>query len=295
MVLAADRPQVVQTVIGARDDGGGSGFRIFSTAATDGGAEADAAWALHAAGDIVTGDHNQDAPQPVDLAGLRRRFAAGGHAMTADDFYGRYAAMGLQYGPAFRSVRQVFRMSDAADPEPPVLESLAEVAVDPAAMAGHVVHPALLDGCFQALGAVFADLGMGPAWLPVGIEAVRVLHAVPAMVWSHAVLRPRRQDGDPRAVADLRLIDPDGRVVVVDGLQAVPVDRRALAFVTAGWKDKVYVPGWVPQPHLEPQPAADPTAPDPAAGDGGWLVLADRGGAGARLAAALAAGGRRWW
>ncbi|GGB53277.1 polyketide synthase [Tistrella bauzanensis] len=294
MVLAADRPQVVQTVIGARDDGGGSGFRIFSTAATDGGAEADAAWALHAAGDIVTGDHNQDAPQPVDLAGLRRRFAAGGHAMTADDFYGRYAAMGLQYGPAFRSVRQVFRMSDAADPEPPVLESLAEVAVDPAAMAGHVVHPALLDGCFQALGAVFADLGMGPAWLPVGIEAVRVLHAVPAMVWSHAVLRPRRQDGDPRAVADLRLIDPDGRVVVVvDGLQAVPVDRRALAFVTAGWKDKVYVPGWVPQPHPEPQPAADPTAPDPAAGDGGWLVLADRGGAGARLAAALAAGGRR--
>ncbi|WP_372012941.1 SDR family NAD(P)-dependent oxidoreductase [Tistrella mobilis] len=275
LVLPPDQPVAVQTVITA-EAADRARLRILSTPAEGGAPAVDATWQLHVTGEVAGAAGT--APADIDLAALRARFDSAGSALAVDAFYDRYAAMGLRYAGDFQSVQAVWRRGSGEEGE-----SLARVAVT--APGDHVIHPALLDGCFQALAAAFGGDGRGPAHLPVGIEAVRLFRDVPAEVWSHAVIRPHGRQGDPRVVADLRLFNAAGQVVAaVDGLQAVPVDRRALAFVTAAWKDRLYQPGWVPAP--SPAPAAAATA-------GGWLILADRGGIAAGLAAALEAAGQR--
>ena len=264
LVLRPDVETVVQTHLA---DAGGNRYRfkIFSAAAED------AAWQLHVAGEIEVAPAGEAAPVTAadDVAA---RFAAA-ERVDLDAFYARYAALGLGCSGAFRSVVELRRIAGDGARSPEVLARIAPAGA--ASDRSHVLHPAALDGCFHAVGAMVAG-DVATVYLPVGIEAVRVLGPVPAALWAHAILRNAPTPGDPRVIADLRLIDDDGRVVcVIDGLHAVPADRRALAHVAATWKDKLYALGWIPQPL--------PDASAEAADARRWLVLGDSGGAGARL------------
>uniref|UniRef100_UPI0017C9D6FB type I polyketide synthase n=1 Tax=Ramlibacter sp. TaxID=1917967 RepID=UPI0017C9D6FB len=282
LVVTRERSTMVQTVLAQGAPGARHGLRIFSNPA--GGDTTPVDWQLH-----VTGEIDSVAAQPpasVDLAGLRARLAQAGEALDVQGFYDGYAALGLDYGPAFRTVRAVTRIAASGDGG----ESLARVAIDAAADAGHLIHPALLDGCFQAVGAIFSRLEGRAAYLPVAIAHLRLHGPMPDAVWSHAVLRKNAEDST-RVVVDIRLVTDDGQVVAgVDGLEAVPVDRRALILATANWKDKLYAVDWVPQPRR--QAAHDQEPASALAADAGWLVIADRGGAGAALAEALQARGQ---
>jgi acyl transferase domain-containing protein/NAD(P)-dependent dehydrogenase (short-subunit alcohol dehydrogenase family)/dienelactone hydrolase len=278
LVLTADRAAVVQTLVtqGVRSER--PSLRILSHPAHDEAAGLDVNWQLHVSGEIESTPAEPMAP--VDLVGLRRRFIEIGDPLDVADFYGRYAALGLNYGPAFRSVRSLARIGAGG-------ESLAHVTIETNAAAGYWIHPTLLDGCFQAVGAIFKSLGRGDAYLPIAIQRLRVLGPIPDEIWSHAVLRENANAADPGVMADIRLIDGDGQVVMlIEGLRAVPIDRQALTFATADWKDKLYTVNWVLQPRR-------PTATDGRAHTsrltpgGGWLVLADEGSIAGELADAL--------
>ncbi|MBA3772881.1 MAG: alpha/beta fold hydrolase [Ramlibacter sp.] len=281
LVVTQERPTVVQTVVTQGATSGRHGLRIFSNP-TGGDDTATVDWRLH-----VTGEINSAAAQPVapiDLAGLRGRFTEAGENLDIQDFYEGYTALGLNYGPAFRTVRAITRIPATGEGG----ESLARVAINTNSELGHLIHPALLDGCFQAVGAIFSDLEGGAAYLPIAIEHLRLLDPIPDTIWSHAVLR-KAPESSARVVVDIRLINDDGRVVAtVEGLEAVPVDRRALILATANWKDKLYAVDWMLQPRrlaaAEGQEQQSGLAPG-----GGWLVIADQGGVCAKLADALEA------
>jgi len=287
LVLTPDVETVVQTHLA---DAGGNRYRVKIWSAA---ASAAAAWQLHATGELEVTEAG-DASPPGDAPDVHERFAERGEPLDLDAFYERYATLGLRYGGEFRSVVELRRLAgDAARPAE-ILARIEPPGVSSGDAEGYVLHPALLDGCFQAVGAM-VEAHAGVVYLPVGIEAVRPLRAAsqlsqpsqaPGGLWAHAVLRHAPSPADPRVIADLRLLDDDGRLIgVVEGLLAVPADRRALAYATATWKDKLYTLGWTPQ-RLPEAPAAAP-------GEAGrrWLVLGDRGGTGAALAAVLEAHG----
>ncbi|PTL81638.1 type I polyketide synthase [Vitiosangium sp. GDMCC 1.1324] len=283
LVLTPDVQTVVQTHFADAGDQRYR-FKILSAASEDA-----ATWQVHVTGEIEVTPSGGLPPSAIDGEGVHRRFDESGERLDTEAFYARYAALGLGYSGEFRAVVELRRLAgDGAQP-PEILARIQPPGVSRDDAESYVLHPAILDGCFQAVGAMVGEQA-DVVYLPVGIEALHPLRAVPEALWAHAVLRRSPSPGDPRVVADIHMLDDEGRVVcVVAGLQAMRVDRRALAYATATWKDKLYGLTWAPQ--SLPELPVETEALDAGGPRRRWLVLGDRGGAGTQLKAVLEARG----
>ncbi|MFI0781008.1 type I polyketide synthase [Streptomyces sp. NPDC021212] len=237
LALAEDGGTQVQVRVGEPDDEGRREIRFFARPAE--APEAD--WTLHAVGRLAPGERvaEFDATRwpppestPVDLDGL----------------YERYARAGLEYGPAFRGLRAVWRRGE---------EAFAEVVLpDEAPDAdGFGIHPALLDAVLHA--AAFA--GEEPEYaLPFSWNGA-VQHASGA-----SVLRVRLVRTGPGTVT-LAATDVEGTPVIsVDSLTLRPPSAQPDTLAGRDPLDSLYRVEWVPAP----------TEPAPLAG-ARWAVIGD--------------------
>lgn len=169
------------------------GFAIHSA-----GASGD--WTRHAEGRVS--DLAVPQPAAVDLDALRRRCD---HDVTPAAHYAAMTARGLQYGPAFQGVTALSTPATGG-------EVLARIVAPEGVDAGaFILHPALLDACFQALISALPDEGGRPAaYVPVRIEEILHHHPVGAEFLCHGRLTARDGVG---MVADLSILAPDGRVL----------------------------------------------------------------------------------
>ncbi|WP_437338831.1 type I polyketide synthase [Sorangium sp. So ce394] len=225
------------------------------------------AWTLVARGGAAVAQP-ATAPLALDVAAIRARCGA---VEPGAAFYARRAARGNAWGPGFQGIARLWR-GDA--------EALAEI-VAPAEVAGalprHALHPALLDACGQAAVELAEDPAMPGPFVLAGVARVRLRGPLVPRLWSHLTVRRRDRDG---VHADVRVADPDGRIVVeVDDLRLA---RLAARGPERRPEDALTVLQWQPAP----RPAGAPTS------RGGWLIVADRGGVGDRLAAIARADGR---
>ena len=152
--------------------------------------------------------------------------------MTADEVYARFGSLGLEYGPAFRSIRTM-----RVGPE----GSVAELVCPPGVWAGTELPPGLLDGVLQAAAmAVFVQPGAARL-LPMSVDRVAVLGRMP----ERGVVQARLiSAGRDFAQFDAVLRDEAGQVVLaLEGL-AGRIDR-AVETVPEGW---FYAPEWRARP-----------------------------------------------
>ncbi|WP_306602431.1 non-ribosomal peptide synthetase [Azonexus sp.] len=226
---------------------GGQNFRLCTGEFSDG--------AVHVQGQV--GPLGVAAPAPL----LRQQVAeACPRILTPAWLYSRYAALGLDYGPAFRVVSEL-----QAGPD----QFLARLTLPAAAVSDtpFVIHPVMLDGAFQACLAFFADAsGEAQAALPFVIETLHVHRPTVPQMWVHG--RLVAGDGHVRKI-DLDLADADGQVCIqVRGfsvrLQA-PIERdarREQAMATGGTLAgaRRYLAGLIAE-----EASLAPTAIDPAA------------------------------
>ncbi|WP_203073865.1 type I polyketide synthase [Falsiroseomonas ponticola] len=166
-------------------------------------ADAGGAWTRHAAATLApapTAPALQD-PQALAARGVEEEGGAAAlHAMLAE--------RGITLGPTFRGIRRVFRGA---------AEAIVDVELPEGTPAIAPLHPALLDACFQALGATFSGQGESGAFLPLAIDAVALHkpHAGPVRAW----VRARPTSGGGVATGDVEIIDTDGApVMTVTGL-----------------------------------------------------------------------------
>ncbi len=160
------------------------------------------------------------------------RFEAARRACTEsldlDAFYEGFERRGLDFGSAFRSLRQLWRG---------VGQALGDVELDPALepdLAAWGLHPVLLDGCLQVLSAALTDADE-QLYLPVGIGRM-VMHARGARrCFGHATVR---EGHGPSRHADVVVFDSKGAVLaeIVD-VQLQPVSGDALARLGERWLD----------------------------------------------------------
>ncbi|MGE5514810.1 MAG: amino acid adenylation domain-containing protein [Bacteroidota bacterium] len=138
------------------------------------------------------------APTRLEREAVRARC---GTVLTAERLYARYAALGLDYGPAFQAVAEAFIGED---------EVLARLVL-PAAAAQQAfgLHPSLVDAAFQAALGLFPDDGTGSMALPFGLDVAEVLAPTTATMWAH-VRRGTAGNGIHRL--DIDLADDDGAV-----------------------------------------------------------------------------------
>ncbi|MFJ9818066.1 SDR family NAD(P)-dependent oxidoreductase [Streptomyces sp. NPDC101151] len=192
-----------------------------------------------------------------------------------EEFYREWAARGLSYGPAFRTVRRIRLHGDG-------LRALGEVTLPEglrAANRAHALHPALWDGALQISLALCSDLGDGAALVPTAIRSVQI-HQEPeepvTTLWSHAV---RRTDG----TLDVDLFDTAREPLMsLAGLRLEPLPVEAGNGLDSA---RLHHLGWTELPALG-------AARTPAAAGGGWAVCGGVDGTGAAVVAALRATGR---
>jgi acyl transferase domain-containing protein len=203
LVLTAEAPRRVQCVL-EEAPGGVLRLRFFSREE----GQATTAWTLHAQGELRPGQETaRAAPSPESL---QARLAPGPDAAA---LYPRMAEHGLEYGPAFQGIEQVWGGGDE------VLARLRLPTPQREVASAYLAHPALLDAALQAaVAGALGEVPAGSGFLSTGLECVRV--RAPAGVSGWSLARRRPGGGAAGFTADVLLLDEQGQVVVeVLGMQ----------------------------------------------------------------------------
>lgn len=287
--------QVVLSSVGEKT----ARFQVFSS--DIGAAQAQTGWRLHVSGDLLEGhclqrpDCHSTEPQALQPTPLQRQAVRGAlsrididallrnaEPVGAESFYGDYKRRGLDFGPRFHGVKEVWRNAGTAVG---LIETPAELRGD---WIKYLIHPALLDACVQvvacAVGEAFPGHNEPGLFMPLGIESFQVFGDPQEKLWSIA----RVDAAETRAEtvkAEIQIADEQGNLVAeLRGLSFKRADRGLLERAVHRRMDELlYETAWIPLDQLAPAAASDSRRR--------WLILADRAGTGQKLADYLAARG----
>ncbi|MBZ4420285.1 type I polyketide synthase [Myxococcus sp. RHSTA-1-4] len=279
MVLPEEGSRVVHFVVTPESEERAT-FKVYSTEERPG-----APWIHHIDGELKP-RRDSAPPEAVSLAALRERCA---RQIPIDRYYPAIRAMGLEYGPAFRGIQELWQGEG---------EALSHVRLPEHVSAQpYTLQPAFLDAClhiYAALGEAYGDFSVPPddltrTFLPISMERFHTLESGVRDAWVHAVRRPGATPD--LMVVDIRLYSEDGRpLAVMQGLQVRRLTREAMqptATVTDPLLDSILQRTW------EERPALAPVAQEKDALPNRWLIFADRGGVGSALAEQLRALGEK--
>ncbi|MFE3876605.1 type I polyketide synthase [Kitasatospora sp. NPDC059146] len=218
----------IRLAVGVPD---GAGRRPVELSSRPAGPE-DAPWSRHATATV-------SAEEPAPSSDLVSWPPTGAEPVDLDGCYRRFAGLGIDYGPAFRGLRALWRRGE---------EVFAEVALaeaDRADAARYGLHPALLDAALQA-GAAAAPTA-GPVPVPFAWHGVSLRGTGPT------ALRVRLAPAGPDAMT-VEAADPAGvPVASVTSLRSRTLHGDATGSPLL-WRVR-----WAPVP-APPQPSAVRTA-----------------------------------
>ena len=232
---------------------------------------------VHARGRLVA--DGVPAPDRLDIAAIT---AACGAPVDAETCYQTLAGHGLRYGPGLRVLDHV------RPGEGRVLARfrLPEQSGTDGGTGPYELHPALLDGAFQALVGFYLHGPAQPARVPFIIDEVATTGTgLPSSGWIHVTARSTTGQLD---VFDLALADDGGRVAArVGGLAVRPM---ASAAQDSAAQDSAAREGVVPdttghqtvvlRPVWRPAPLPETGAPVP---PGGTVLVFDDAELGAQM------------
>ncbi|HEY8883692.1 MAG TPA: SDR family NAD(P)-dependent oxidoreductase [Chloroflexota bacterium] len=278
LVLLDESSQSLQLVWTPEDRDTGS-FQIFSK--TDGIASGDndepGAATLLVSGKIVA---NPGAPVTLPESDwLRLARSRCLDEVPGEDFYRALEGTGVQIGGMFRGIEKLWRCQDEAVGEMRLPEALVAEAD------AYQIHPALLDATLRVLAAALPDDAPGGTFVPEAIASFCVYRRPGTRLYCHA----RLGESDlARFSGNVQLIDESGEVVAEAlGVRFAPPDREVLR--QAGQqrlRNNLYDIAW--QPKAQGDSKHDARSENGRADERStWIVFADRGGVGARLAALL--------
>ena len=225
--------------------------RIFSKG------EAEEDWTLHAECRVPSDAGARQASEQVDLESLK----AGLSPEDVPAFYRAKAGVGIDLGPSFRTLRMVWSRAG---------EALGEVCF-PEALGGNDldVHPLLLDGCFQVMGAARNPGGAedGITYLPFGWERLWLPDRLPDRFLCHVRMREANREPDAETggspevfVGDFLLYDQSGVPIgELSGFMVKRATRAALLSAVEGvqellyevmWRESALAPGLLPADFL---------------------------------------------
>ena len=244
-----DEGRTIQFILDAPEPVSSRRFRIYSRA---GGGD----WTVHVEGRLPLDGTARDPVERIDLEELR----AGLSPSDVAAYYRARTESSVGLGPFFQTLRGLWSGPG---------EALGEVRLpEGAGGSGLDVHPLVLDGCFQVMGAA-RDLGGphgGVTFLPFGWERLSLTTGkLPRRVFCHVRLseasrEAESQPGEPPEVltGEMRICDPDGQLLGVVGGYTVKRATRA-SLLSAGEEvgDLLYEVVWRECALADGMPAAD--------------------------------------
>ena len=249
-------------------------FEIYSQDPT-GDAEQD--WAMHACGKILQDQSfpGDTAPQSFVREEVQSRCQRTDYASS---FYTKVREIGLQLGPSFQCIGDVWR-SDG--------EALALLKQPGQHSASSVrLTAGMIDSCFQLIGAALPSGAVAESvYVPVGLKQFQYFDYPDATLWCHVALRPGDWLNQEVIAADIAIVTDDGGLVAkIENLAIKRAPRESMLRTTTGsGHDWLYRIEWQLE---EPQhPAA--LLLDQADQSGLWLIIADTSGLAESLAERL--------
>ncbi len=182
------------------------------------------------------------------------------HELNIAEFYKNLASKGFNYGPFFQRVKKLWVEKN---------EVLAEL--EPLEEQGYFAHPALLDGCIQAL--IAATLDEKNIYLPIGFDQMILYSPLESSLQAYARIV---SESDQILKGDIILFTSEGKVLAeIRGFQA---KKTTPALLNNSLKKQIqltYELSWQPSPLEEIIPVEKPS--------GTWLIFANEQGLGASL------------
>ena len=283
LILPAAGTRSLQ-LVASPASGGSASFQIYSSSPNSDGGHERASWILHASGDM-----RMEAAEPAGPAEAARNLeeirARCVRRKTAAELYASLRGAGLEYGPSFQGVKQLWCGEG---------EALGEVHLPAGANAGWPaggksdgawIHPALLDSCLHVLGAALPESSNGSGrkrmYLPVGVASLRFLARPSSRLFSHCVVRPSSDLGMEFLVADICLLDEKGRLICeLLGFRVKQIAPEAVQEAREKPGDLLYDVTWMVKRSEASKPSQGSQPPS-------WFILSDHGGVGGALAAQL--------
>src|SRR5262245_29335098 len=195
------------------------------------------------------------------------------------DFYAQLGGLGLEYGPRFRGVQEVYLGQHEVLTKVRLPDGLAQVQ--------YVLHPAFLDACLHAYPLVLAAREKAQSdgqnsYLPVALKGFRCYQDGIDHAWVHTKLRSIESDTQ---VVDIRIYDlAEQPVAELEGLTVRPLPLAKVRQPQAGRDDVFYRAVWRRSTNAAAHPPSD-RAP------ASWIIFADAKGIGVALAGRLEASG----
>jgi acyl transferase domain-containing protein len=192
--VVGDDPQELRIELFAEDQG--IGFEICS------GDEEEPC--LHAQGSVPGGEVRARSVAVLDFPAIRARCS---QRMDIDACYRDAQARGLQYGPSFQVLRQLYGGEG---------EAWAELALPSHLDSGEdfVLHPSILDGALQTLMGIHSvTAGTNSLYLPFAVNEIELFEPLPERCFSYIKSQGEVKQGD--WLFDLWLLDETGRVLAV--------------------------------------------------------------------------------
>jgi acyl transferase domain-containing protein/NADPH:quinone reductase-like Zn-dependent oxidoreductase/acyl carrier protein/short-subunit dehydrogenase/SAM-dependent methyltransferase len=189
MVFVGENARTVRFILNPRD--GGFQIRSRQRLSTD-------EWTLHAAGRVLEAADWRSVTCLASIPEPKKKVERETHYRLA-------SALGLDYGPAFQGLAEAYVSEDR-------LEAVFAQAQSMKLDDGYLIHPAILDVCFQTLVDFFQaeiEMGQGAAFLPVKIGCLD-LHRYVEVSRLQAHLRRR---GKRSVLVDFELLDESGELV----------------------------------------------------------------------------------
>uniref|UniRef100_A0A0G4FTC3 Uncharacterized protein n=1 Tax=Chromera velia CCMP2878 TaxID=1169474 RepID=A0A0G4FTC3_9ALVE len=240
--LSSGRDVTVRSRVGLPGSSSGSGGADGAVAE-----EEEAEWEVHARCSFANPSGSEGVEferEQEDLVGLRASMVKE-EQFDAKEIYAAASRRGLSYGPRFQTMRGLWRGGTGENKEKKEEEAvlaLLQLSGDSDSGSADVdrsfrLHPALLDGAFQAAGALLTNSeqsstgsdAMSRVMVPVSLERALVgcLMATESEVFAHVKLLEHSSDS---ATFSLRLCTATGRTVAeITRLQVRPIDLRSLS------------------------------------------------------------------
>lgn len=249
----------VQTVLNTEPD------RISFQIASRLPEEPEATWRIHARGTLC-----RQVPEAAAEALPKESRKEIPKQITRASAYASLSTLGLDYGPVFQGIDAIHLEGS---------EARAQVRLPEATGAGpFLIHPALLDACFQIVACVLAAQGERAPWVPIRAGAIRLLRPLLGVLSCQVRITKGERDGHTNRTANLRVTDSEGREVLsITGLGVKRIGRSAESMEEDGWLLSVE---W----ERADLPAVEQNS-------GKWLLLGEEKGIAAALRGALGSRG----
>nr|VFK23759.1 MAG: Acyl transferase domain-containing protein [Candidatus Kentron sp. MB] len=270
LMLPEEETTTVQTVLSPTD----RGYR-FQISSLD-----ESHWQPHITGQLLMDpvDASEKAPpEPLDLVAWQKKCPT---SLSVADHYRRCRERGLNYGPDFQGVTQLFHGDGVALARitlPESLEGQTTRENDP-----YHLHPALFHAALQVMLSVAPNSSDTETYLPVAMEEFQHHCPMGTDFWSLA--RVIRTD-EKHVTCEVSLFDESCHPIAdIKGLTAGRVGIDTLARHFKKQSDELYEVSWQSREFQAEESMAREDAGD-------WLLFADQSGVGQALAAQLTASG----